>query len=117
MSQLKQKDAVVQAVKTVLGSRFTESAAAKSLLSDDDLETVRKSVLDGILAGSVEFGKETSDQKAVQRYVNGMVDNHLRKAKELNGGTKYVPERRKSAASAGVDASVLPPELQSTLSE
>lgn len=89
---ISQKTAVVNAVKEVLGSTFVPNKTqVKDALSSDQLEEIRNNVFNGIINGDIQFNKDTSDEKALRRYVNGMIDNHFRKAKELNGGNKYVP--------------------------
>lgn len=90
-TQIGQKQAVVNAVAEVLGSSFVSgTTVARDLLTAEQLSSVRESVFSGIMAGSVAFSKPLADSAAVRRYVNGMIDNHLRKASELNGSTKYV---------------------------
>lgn len=87
-----QKNAVVNAVSGVLGGSFTSGqTVAKELLTAEQLEEVRTTVFNGILNGDIQFNGDTSDSKTLRRYVNGMIDNHFRKAKELNGGVKYTP--------------------------
>ncbi|NVM34005.1 MAG: hypothetical protein HWN81_00315 [Candidatus Lokiarchaeota archaeon] len=94
MSVINQRQAVVNAVKNVLGDSFTpNSTKVKEVLTIDQLKEVRNVVLKGILQGNVAYGKPTTDTKEVDRYVSGMVANYLRKAKELNGGTKYTPTK------------------------
>ena len=89
---ISQKQAVVDAVSVALGGSFvTGQSNAKSLLSSDQLDEVRETVLTGIVNGDILFNKDISDNKVLRRYVNGMIDNHFRKAKELNGGVKYTP--------------------------
>jgi hypothetical protein len=67
----------------------------------------------------VEYKKPTADATVVRRYVNGMVDNHLRKAKELNGGTKYTIQNpgTRTKKSGGLDTSVLPQEVVNMLND
>lgn len=87
-----QKQAVVDAVSSVLGSNFQPgSTVVKDVLSASELETVRNQIFDGIKNGNIQYNGETSDDKKLRRYVNGMIQNHFRKAKELNGGSKYKP--------------------------
>ena len=94
MSTIGQKQAVVNAVETVLGDSFTGTVTkVKDVLTSEQLNDIRKSVLDGILNGDVAYNKPTIDTDTVRRYVNGMVDNHLRKSKELNGGKTYKPTK------------------------
>lgn len=85
-NQISQKDAVIAAVKQVLGA-FT--GCASSLLSKDQKRQVRELVFQAVMNGNVPFTKGTADTMVVRKYVGGLVDNHLRKAKELNGGTTY----------------------------
>jgi hypothetical protein len=89
---ISQKTAVVNAVAGVLGGSFVPGETqAKESLSSEQLNEVRESVLNGILNGEIQFNGDTGDSKSLSRYVNGMIDNHFRKAKELNGGIKYTP--------------------------
>lgn len=89
---MKQVEAVVSAVSTVLGDSFTESETVVSdVITPDQKEEVRDIVFDGIVNGDIDFKGDTSDPTAVKRYVNGMVDNHFRKSRLLNGGNVYKP--------------------------
>jgi hypothetical protein len=127
-TQISQKDAVINAVASILGDRFEPGINARELLSAEEITSVKNTVSNGILNGSVSFSKDVSDEKAVRRYVAGLVDNHLRKAKELNGGVKYAatttrgPRANKAAKTTskssnnGIDMSVLPTDLQDVLS-
>ena len=94
MDTIGQKQAVVNAVETVLGDSFTSTVTkVKEILTSEQLSEIRSIVLDGILNGHVVYSKPTTDADAARRYVNGMVDNHLRKSKELNGGDTYKPTK------------------------
>jgi len=87
---MKQNDAVFQAVCSVLNVNSFDSAVA---LSKEQRSMVVAIVTEGILAGQVDFSTEAKakhDTPAkVQIYTSGMVSNHLRKDKRLNGGEKY----------------------------
>lgn len=89
---LSQKDAVVNEVKKFLGSSFDSSTPAKELLTEKQLKDIKTNIFNGILDGSIEFGKEITNEKEVSSYVSGMVSNYLRKSKELNGGETYVAQ-------------------------
>lgn len=89
---MSQKDAVVSEVKAILGSSFDPSQPAREQLSDEQLKTIKSNIVSNILNGSVDFKKETTDEKEIARYVSGMVSNHLRKSKDLNGGNSYSPQ-------------------------
>ncbi len=92
MSTISQKDAVLNEVKSILGSNFDPSLPAKGQLSTHQISTLKTNVVAGIIDGSVTFNKDTTDEKEIGRYVSGMVSNHFRKAKELNGGSSYTPQ-------------------------
>jgi len=89
---ISQKESVISQVKLALGSSFNASIAARNLLTDDQLETIKTNIFNGILNGTIDFGKEITDEKELSRYVSGMVSNYLRKSKELNGGSDYAPQ-------------------------
>lgn len=91
-STISQKQAVVNGVNFVLGASFDASLSAREQLSDEQLSAVKSFVTKAIMSGTVEYGKDISDEKEVSKYVSGMVSNHLRKAKELNGGATYAPQ-------------------------
>lgn len=89
---LKQVQAVINAVTDVLGDDFTPSSTnVLSVITKEQKASVREAVFAGIISGEVEYNKDTTDETAVRRYVNGMVDNHLRKSRILNGGNTYKP--------------------------
>jgi len=92
MSQISQKEAVVNEVKVALGSNFNTSLPAKSQLNKDQLIVLKNNIISGITNGSISFNKDTNDIKKVALYVSGMVSNHFRKAKELNGGSIYAAQ-------------------------
>lgn len=91
-NQISQKDAVVNEVKSILGSSFDPSAPAKDQLSKSQIEQIKSNISEGIIDGTISYNKDTSDDKEIRKYVNGMVSNHFRKTKELNGNSTYVPQ-------------------------
>ena len=87
---VKQVEAVINAVTVVLGGDFQPGATVVAdVITPDQKEEVREIVLKGVLEGEVAFKGDLTDEAAVRRYVNGMVDNHLRKSRQLNGGSTY----------------------------
>lgn len=84
-----QKTGVVQAVVNVLGGRFIPGTDVATVLTKQEKIQVRETVFNNILNGAIKYSKSTKDIDSVRRYVNGMVDNHIRKAKELNGNVIY----------------------------
>lgn len=87
---MKQNDAVFQAVCSVLGRDGFDSAVE---LTKDERDNVISIVTEGVIAGKVDFSAEAiakHDTPAkVKSYTVGMVSNHLRKDKRLNGDVKY----------------------------
>jgi hypothetical protein len=87
---MKQNDAVFQAVCSVLGQDGFDSAV---VLTDTQRAEVISMVTKGLIDGTVDFSAEAKakhDTPAkVKSYTTGMVSNHLRKDKRLNGGVKY----------------------------
>jgi chromosome segregation ATPase len=89
---MKQVQAVVSAVSEVLGDSFIEgSTRVTDIITTEQKTLVRENVFQGILSGNVTFNGSLEDHSAIQRYVNGMVDNHFRKSRLLNGGSTYTP--------------------------
>ncbi len=90
MSQkIGQKEAVVKAVREVLRSQFSSGVNVIAIITRDQKNQIRTKIFNAIVEGYVTYSKDISDNKELRKYVNGMVDNHIRKAKELNGGIKY----------------------------
>lgn len=85
-----QKQAVIQAVQLALPGFVLGKDNAILLLSNADLETIKNSITNQILNGAVEYSKLLSNAAEVRTYARSMVMNHLKKAKELNGGHTYV---------------------------
>lgn len=89
---IKQKDAVVSAVAEVLGDDFTPGTTiVRDVITTDQKAEVRDAVVNGILDGSIAYSKDNTNATEVKKYVGGLINNHFRKAKDLNGGTTYKP--------------------------
>lgn len=99
---MKQNDAVFKAVCKVLGQDKFDGAVA---LDKDQKVKVVEMVTQGIIDGVVDFSAEAyakHDTPAkVKSYTTGMVNNHLRKDKRLNGGAKYEIKNPGSRAGQG----------------
>lgn len=89
---ISQKTAVVNEVKSILGSSFDSTIPAKEQLTADQFSFIKSSIVAGIINGSISYNKDLGDDKEIARYVSGMISNHFRKAKELNGGNSYAPQ-------------------------
>jgi hypothetical protein len=94
--KISQKQAVVNEVMNVLGTNFDPATPAKQQLTPAHLKTIKDNLVTGITNGTIKYNKDSSNVKEVSSYVPGLLSNHLRKAKELNGGIKYGPKTKKT---------------------
>jgi len=115
---MKQNDAVFQAVCSVLDAKSFDSAVT---LTKDQRESVVAIVTEGILSGMIDFSTEAKakhDTPAkVKSYTTGMVSNHMRKDKRLNGSVKYETKNPGSRAGSGDEQLKALKALRSTLSD
>lgn len=122
-----QKDAVVEQVLKELPNFVKGKDNALLLLSRNQLDTVKINVAHGILNGEIAYSKDLSKSAEVHSYARSMVMNHLKKAKELNGGSSYYPTVATATKVAdnttinttikvkvpkGVDLTLIPEELK-----
>lgn len=85
-----QKEAVVDLVKAALGVSFKPGVhKALDLLTESQIASIQSRIEQMIQSGQVSYGKDASNTSELRRYVRGMVMNHLKKAKELNGGVGH----------------------------
>lgn len=122
MSKISQKEAVVSEVLLTLPLFKKNIDNALSLLSSQQLEAIKVNVMNGILNGTIEYSKDINNQAEVRTYARSMVMNHLKKAKELNGGqtntpsvtsnTNVTPKVFKEKGPKGVDMASLPDYLK-----
>ncbi|NJO53352.1 MAG: hypothetical protein HC840_32525 [Leptolyngbyaceae cyanobacterium RM2_2_4] len=119
-----QKEAVVSLVKEKLGAQYNPAESCRDKLSKADLEDIRTKIAAGIRQGTIKIAKEYPTENGLRRYVMGMITNHLRKTRELNGGKKRseIEVKKKSedvvkSGSHSVDTSVLPDDLASELKD
>lgn len=120
-----QKEAVVRLVKARLGTNYDPTQACRDKLSKDDIETIRQEIVSGIKNQQIKYSGKASTDSALGRYVIGMITNHLRKTRELNGGLKrsQIQTKKKDDnvvkvnENVSVDTSVLPDELAQQLQE
>ena len=92
-----QKQAVIDAVSLAMGSKFLPHATTvKETITPTELNDVRNSVYKGMLSGDIIYSGDLTQTEILRKYVNGMIDNHLRKAHELNGGLDYKPKKNGS---------------------
>jgi hypothetical protein len=82
-----QKAAVIQEVLKLLPNFTLNQDIALNELSSSSLETIKNAIALRIMNGEVEYSKDSSNSKEVKAYARSMVMNHMKKARELNGGS------------------------------
>jgi hypothetical protein len=99
---MKQNDAVFMSVCSVLGANSFDGAVK---LTKEQNARVVEMVTEGLMNGEVAFSDEAkakhNTRELVRKYTVGMVNNHLRKDKRLNGGIVYEAKNPGSRAGAG----------------
>ena len=87
---LSQVQAVINAVADVLGDSFVpNTTVVKDILTVDQKKEVRNLVEQGIINGEVVYKGDIENSEKFNRYVNGMINNHLMRSKKLNGGQPH----------------------------
>ena len=114
-----QKESVVDQVLLQLPTfqKYTDNAIL--VLSNQQLEDIKANIFNGIINGVIEYGKDPNNHAEARSYARSMVMNHLKKAKELNGGNSYISNSTSSSSSSSktirVKAAIAPkgvnPEL------
>lgn len=88
---IKQVDAVIEAVKSVLGDAFVPGVKVE--LTKEQRASVVAMVTEGLTSGTVQFSPEARAKHeaagTIKTYVGGLVTNWLAKSPELNGGVKH----------------------------
>ena len=122
-----QKESVIEEVMLVLPNfkKFTDNAIL--LLSSQQLENIKANILNSIINGVIEYSKDPTNHNEVRTYARSMVMNHIKKAKELNGGHSFTSNTGASSnirsvqrivrtklniAPKGVNVDLLPEELK-----
>lgn len=113
---LNQKQAVINAVLSVLPNFAIGSDIALNMLAKHELERIKEEIAHGIISGVISYGKDNTNVKEVVSYSKSLVMNHLKKAKELNGSNSVIGSINKSQKNnnvnkSGIDSSVLPKDL------
>ena len=124
-----QKEAVIEQVMLHLPNFVKYQDNAILVLSAAQLENIKGTICFEILNGGIEYGKDLNNMTEVRTYARSMVMNHLKKAKELNGGHVYTTSNnvsvgntvssnarsysvRKKVGPKGVNMEVLSDEMQ-----
>lgn len=110
MSKVNQKMAVINTVLAVLQARgasyeLGSSTPVSSILTETDKQNIRNTLFSMFRKGEVEVSQEASEKfsedSALRTYISGLVNNWLRKSKELNGSVKYEAKNPGSRQGAG----------------
>ena len=96
-----QKEAVFQAVTTVLGQAGIEiDGNIAEHMTRERRASVNVILFESFRAGSIELDKEYTDTE-LKAYVSGLQSNWLRKDKRLNGNVQYTAKNPGSRAGSG----------------
>lgn len=92
MSKLSQKEAVYNAVTSVLNENnisVSEGTDVSTLMTRELRSQVNQILFESFRSGTVQLDREFSDTD-LKAYVSGLQSNWLRKDKRLNGNVSYV---------------------------
>jgi hypothetical protein len=108
-----QKVVVCETLLRVLSDRGVEytlngEIPLKSVLTSEDKKTVRELICEGFETGQISMTEQAKlkylgKPKELMKYVNGLVNNWIKKNKEFNGGMKYIPENPGSRSGSSDD--------------
>jgi hypothetical protein len=101
MNKMNQKEAVYKAITEVTGKVHSGEVAVQ--LDDNSKAKVKQILVEGFKSGNIEIGIEKNEQQ-LKSYVNGLLDNWLRKDKRLNGNTKYEIKNPGTRSGSGDEA-------------
>jgi hypothetical protein len=103
MSKINQKEAVFQAITSVLAEAaidFEEGQDVGAIMTKELRSQVNQILFEGFKGGTIEIAKEFSDTD-LKAYVSGLQSNWIRKDKRLNGNTQYVAKNPGSRVGSG----------------
>lgn len=119
-----QKEAVVSEVIAHIPTFRKNVDNAILMLTSTQLEMIKSRIYGMILTGLVEYSKDITNTVEVRSYARSMVMNHIKKAKELNGGHSFTSNLNSNSNKAfrtirvkekiapkGVNPDLLPQEL------
>lgn len=104
---MNQREATVGTILAVLEARGVEyvlngETPISSVLTDTDKATIRETLFTMFREGEVtykdDFQWKVDDDKELKKYISGLVNNWIRKAKEFNNGQAYVAKNPGSRA-------------------
>jgi hypothetical protein len=120
---MSQKEAVVSFTLDALKATSFQSGkdVALTFLTSANLEHIKDQVYAGIMAGQIQYGKPLVSSE-VRAYSRSVTMNHLKKAKELNGGiasasasTSQAVSRAPRIKKASITFNNIPKDLKENL--
>ena len=93
-----QGEIVVLAVRAIFPTGVVPSTTE---WTKEQFTEVNERVVQAFLTGEVEKRSGGSDEAAIRKYTPGLINNWVRKSKELNGGTTYIPKNPGSRSGSG----------------
>jgi hypothetical protein len=102
MSKLNQKEAVFQAICSVLTDKGISVGETDigPVMTREFRAQVNTVLFEGFRAGEIELDREFTDPE-LKAYVSGLQSNWIRKDKRLNGGVQYAAKNPGSRAGQG----------------
>lgn len=113
-----QKQYVVESVQALIPNFRVGRDVALVMLTKDQLEYVKSMVGAAMISGDVDYGKDRTKSTEVYAYARSMVMNHLKKAKELNGGVTYgktpsqIEEEKTTKSLSAFNTDIMPEDLR-----
>ena len=101
-----QKESVVEEILLQVPTFKKHVDNAILVLSSSQLENVKANIFNGIINGLIEYSKDPHNHAEVRSYARSMVMNHIKKAKELNGGHIYTTVNASNAVASGSSTTV-----------
>lgn len=96
---MKQSEAVVTVVLNFFPN--TEVIPPTNTWTESQKENVYSTLMAMFKAGQWQKSKGGTDDAEVMKYIPGLVNNHVRKDKRLNGGVEYVAKNPGSRSGSG----------------
>lgn len=104
-----QKQAVTNAILSVFPKyELGGEVILSTLLNSDTKKKLRAILVSGFKAGEISMSEDaikkyitSKDDKALDKYVSGLLDNWVRKNPEFNNGGKYITKNPGSRAGSG----------------
>jgi hypothetical protein len=100
-------DALLSVYKDRTGQDFklNGEVSLSSVITSEDKKKVREILLAGFQGGTITMSEEgkanNSSEASMKKYVDGLINNWIRKEKSFNGGSKYEIKNPGSRAGSG----------------